>query len=139
MCRLRIFKIYIALSSAKMRDFDILSLSMRSLHVSLTSPATLEHLKFDILFQNNSKRFSHDAFYRDLRGAHVWRHLDSTIIRPTGSRLQRVDIDIQYNFRHNKYVIEPDNADILESVLGALPLLRKKGILSVKATVTRSG
>ena len=53
MCRLRVLEIYrdIDPSSATMRDFNILSLLIRSLRISLTSPATLEHLKFDIELQ----------------------------------------------------------------------------------------
>jgi len=90
MCRLRVFEICVDPSSAKMSDFDILSFLMRSLRVSLTSPATLEHLKFDITFEGGSNHFDHDAFYDDLREADVWSHLDSIITHPIGSRLQRV-------------------------------------------------
>ena len=137
MCRLRVFEIYIDPFSAEIWDFDVLSVLMLSLCVSLTSPATLEHLKFAIVFQGNSNTFDHYAFYDDLRDADVWRHLDSIITHPTGSRLQRVDIDIRYIFRYDDDVVEPDNTEILESILDALPLLREKGILSVEANVRR--
>jgi hypothetical protein len=110
---------------------------MRSLRVSLTSPATLEHLKFDIVFEGNSNHFNYYKLFDDLRDADVWRHLDSIITHPTGSRLQRVDIDIKYSFRYDDDVLEPDNTGILEAVLGALPLLREKGILFVEANVSR--
>ena len=52
---------------------------MRSLLVSLTSPATLECLKFEIVFELGA----------------------SIITHPTGSRLQKVDVDIKYCFRYD--------------------------------------
>jgi hypothetical protein len=73
------------------------------------------------------------VFFNDLRDADVWSHLDSIITHPTGSRLQRVDINIRYAFRRDDNVIEPDDTEVSEAVLNALPLLRKKGILFVKA------
>jgi len=78
-----------------------------------------------------------DAFYHDLRDDDVWSHLDSIITHPTGSRLQRVDIDIRYSFRDDDNVTEPDDDDIVEAVLDGLPLLREKGILFVEAVVGR--
>ncbi|KIM92278.1 hypothetical protein PILCRDRAFT_762268 [Piloderma croceum F 1598] len=135
MCRLRIFEIYVHPSSAYMSDFDILSFLMCSLRVSLTSPAMLEHLKFDIVFEGNSNHFNYYALFDDLRDADVWSHLDSIVTHPTGSRLQRVNINIQYSFRYDSDVSEPDNTEILQAVLDALPLLHEKGILFVKATV----
>jgi hypothetical protein len=138
MCRLRVLKIYINPFSATMSDFDILSILIRSLRVSLTSPATLEHIKFNIVFTGGSNRFDHDGFYDDLHNADVWSHLDSIITHPTGSRLQRVDINIKYNFVYrdddSEYIMEPLNTEVLEPVLDALPLLRKKGILFVEVT-----
>jgi hypothetical protein len=133
MCRLRYFEININPDSAFMVDFDILSFLMRSLCVSLTSPATLEHLKFKICFHGNDNHFDHYGFYKDLRDADVWSHLDSIITHPTGSRLQRVDIDIRYTLRYDDNIMEPYNHEILEAVLDALPLLREKGILFVEA------
>jgi len=124
MCRLRFFEIGII---TIMHDFDILSFLMRSLCISLTSPATLEHLKFHFTFRGDSNYFNHNRFYEDLRDADVWRHLDSIITHPTGSRLQRVDLVISYTFRYDPY-----NDEILESILDALPLLREKGILLSK-------
>jgi hypothetical protein len=131
MCSIRCFEIYVRPESARVRDFDILSFLMRALCVSLTSPATLEHLKFKIWFYAADDHFNLDGFYEDLRGADVWTYLDSIIIHPTGSRLQRVDIVIIYSFRYGN---EPTNDEILEAVLDGLPLLRRKGILSVEAT-----
>jgi len=129
MCRLRYFEININPGFAFMVDFDILSFLMRSLCVSLTSPATLEHLKFKICFRDTG--IDNYGFY--LRDADAWSHLDSIITHPTGSRLQRVDIHIEYSFRYDDDVSEPDNDEILEAVLDALPLLREKGILFVEA------
>ncbi|KIL56625.1 hypothetical protein M378DRAFT_89061 [Amanita muscaria Koide BX008] len=135
MCRLRVFEIRIDPSSAMMRDFHILSFLMGSLRVSLTSPATLEHLKFDIVFFGNDNHFNFYKFYNDLRDADVWSHLDSIITHPTGSRLQRVDINIEYSFRYDDDVMEPDETLVMEPVLDALPLLREKGILFVEADI----
>ena len=134
MSHLRVLEIGIDPSSAAMSDFAILSFLMRSLRASLTSPATLEHLKLNLTFQGNHSSFNHDLFYRDLRRDDVWRHLDSIVTHPTGSRLQRVDIQIQYSFRYDDDVMEPNNDELLDSaVLDNLPLLRDKGILCVEA------
>ena len=133
MCRLRFFKIYIDLGSATMYDFDILSLLMGSLRISLTSPATLEHLEFNIWFRGFSNNFDTYRFYDDLRNAEVWSHLDSIITQPTGSRIQRVDICINYSFRYDAEDEEPDEDRVMEAVLDGLPSLRTKGILFVKA------
>jgi hypothetical protein len=135
MCRLRFFEIDIHPYSATMSDFDILSFLMRSLCVSLTSPATLEHIKLNIRFRSGDDQFDQNEFYEDLRDADVWSHLDSIITHPTGSRLQRVDIDIDYTFRYDDEVMEPHNNGILEAVLDGLPLLREKGILFVEAAI----
>ena len=72
--RLRIFKIYIELSSTIMYDFDILSFLIGSTCISLTSPAT-----FSI----------------------------TTHPLAAGSRLQRVDINFNYSFRHSVDGDEP--------------------------------
>ena len=85
------------------------------------------------MFEGNDNFFNHYKFYRDLRRDNVWRYLDSIVTHPTGSRLKRVDIDITYCFRYDDDVMEPDNDEILEAVLDALPLLRDKGILFVGA------
>ena len=135
MCRLRVFKIFISLFSTTWRNFSILSFLMRSLRVSLTSPATLEHLQLDIEFIGNNNFFPCHALFRNLRNDDVWSHLDSIITHPTGSRLQRVDINIEYHFRYDDDVIEPDETEVIKPVLDALPLLREKGILFVKATL----
>ena len=133
MCRLRFLEITIDPFSATMSDFAVLSILIRSLSISLTSPVTLEHLKFNITFDGDDNEFDHDAFYKDLRDADIWSHLDSIITHPSGSRLQRVDINIDYTFRYDDCVTEPDNDEILAAVLDGLPLLRKKGILFVNA------
>jgi len=135
MCRLRSLEIKIGPRSAKMRHFALLPFLMRSLSISLTSPATLERLKFNIAFEGHDNQFDHYEFYKDLRAADVWSHLDSIITHLTGSRLQRVDINIKYTFYYDDDVTEPDNDEILEAVLDNLPLLREKGILFVEAIV----
>jgi hypothetical protein len=109
---------------------------MCSLCISLTSPATLEHLELNIRFHGSNIYFN-IAFYEKLRDADVWRHLDSIISHPTGSRLQRVDINIDYTFRYHDYRREPDKDEMEKAVLDALPLLRTKGILFVEATLRR--
>ena len=142
MCRLRFLEIYIDPSSANLDNFDILIVLIHSLLVSLTSPATLEHLKFDIVFRG---WYIYDLdFFVELQNADVWRDLDSIITHPYGSRLQRVDIDIQYAFRpgpgHGRNVIEqfePTDRGVWD-VVSALPLLHEKGILFVNATTNLS-
>ena len=141
MCRLRVLEIYIDPSSATMSDFGMLSFLIRSLLVSLTSPATLEHLKFDISFEPYAHRFYQDRalFFDDLRNAGVWSHLGSIITLPTGSRLQRVDIKIRFNFICNsEHDMYPDDSKVSKPVLNAvhdaLPLLHEEGILFVEAS-----
>jgi hypothetical protein len=85
MCCLHVFKINVHPSSATMSGFDILSFLMHSLRVSLTSPATLKHLKFNIVFEANSNHFNYCALFDDLCDADVWSHLNSIITHPTGS------------------------------------------------------
>jgi hypothetical protein len=150
MCRLRFFEINVKLGCATVHDFDILSFLMGSLCISLTSPATLEHLKFTIFFRGSSNNFRlhrEEQFFEDLRSADAWTRLDSLTSHPTGSRLQRVDINIDYSFRHDDDASEPsedgvlndDDASepsedgVLNAVLDGLPLLRTKGILFVEA------
>ena len=53
MSHLRILEIAINPGSAIMSDFAILSFLMRCLYASLTSPATLEHLKLNITFEGH--------------------------------------------------------------------------------------
>ena len=132
MCRLRVLEIYINPPCAMIEDFDyILSFLIGSLRISLTSPATLEYLQFDLVFEGNDNEFDHYSFFNDLRRADFWSHLDSIVTHPTGSRLQNVDIYIAYAFRYDDDVREPE---VEKPVLDALPLLREKGILFVKAT-----
>ena len=128
MCRLRFLEVYINLNSI-MRDFNLLSSFMESLCISLTSPATLEHLKFNFQYRNNYYGW-HYTLYGDLCNAGVWRHLDSITTHPTGSRLQRVDIKIDY---YDHGIREFDQDLIEKTVLDGLPLLRTKGILFVEA------
>ena len=108
---------------------------MGSLSISLTSPATLEHLVFNINFFGNDNEFNNPLFYQLLRDADVWSHLDSIASPPTGSRLQRVDIIIHYSFRYHDDGPEPDEDEVMEAVLDGLPLLRMKDILFVEAVV----
>ncbi|EDR08418.1 uncharacterized protein LACBIDRAFT_326852 [Laccaria bicolor S238N-H82] len=133
MSYLRILEIDINPHSATMSDFAVLSFVMRSLCASLTSPATLEHLKLNIKFEGYDNNFQHYPFYDDLRDDDVWGLLDSIVTHPTGSRLQRVNIDIIYCFCYDADGSNPDNDDILEAVLDSLPLLHEKGILFLKA------
>ena len=88
MCCLRFFKINIYLSPATRYDFDILSFLMGSLCISLTSPATLEHLEFNISFSGDDNYFYDNGFYHDLQEADVWDHLDSITSHQSGSQLQ---------------------------------------------------
>jgi hypothetical protein len=133
MCRLRFFEIHANLGAATVHDFDILSFLMGSLCISLTSPATLEHLKLNISFRGSINRFIDrvNSFSENSRVADAWRHLDSIASHPTGSRLERVDININYSFRYNK-VGEPNEIEVLKGVLDGLPLLHTKGILFVE-------
>jgi hypothetical protein len=132
MCCLRVFEIHVKPYSTTMSDFGILLFLIRSLRLSLTSPATLEHLKFSIVFEGIDNYYDHDIFITTLRNADFWTHLDSIITHPTGSRLQKVDINIEYAFRHDDDGREPDSSEVTEPVLDALPLLREKGILFVE-------
>ena len=135
MCRLRFLKVYADLDSKSMDDFPILSLLMGSLCISLTSPATLEHLEFNIRIRGRIFDLDFALFYENLRDAHVWSRLNSITTHPTGSRLQRVDINIDYSFRYDDDEEEPDKDEIEKAVLDGLPSLRTNCILFVKAVL----
>ena len=111
---------------------------MDSLSISLTTPSTLEHLKLNIRFHNNCL----NPFYENLRDA--WSHLDSFTTHSAGSRLQRVDINIEYSFRiwesygDDGELDEFDEDELLKAVHDGLPLLRSKGILFVEANLVDS-
>ena len=141
MYRLRVLEIYLDPHSTTMSDFGILYFVIRSLRVGLTSPAALEHLKFDIVFSNYYMHdtVDRDLFYDDLREADIWSHLDTIITHPTGSQLQRVEINIRSFYDEVGYTMEPDNSGASKPVLDALPLLREKRILFVKVTCRRLG
>ena len=130
MCRLRFLEIYLNLSRTMGHGFNILNFLMGSLSISLTSS---EHLKLNIRFRTDIP-FDPYTFYGYLRS--VWRPLDSFTTDPTRSRLQRVDININYVcLVKYAWVEEPDNNEISKAVLDGLPLLRSKGILFVKAVL----
>ena len=135
MGRLRFFEINVNLGPATWHDFDILAFLMGSLYMSMTAPATLEHLKLNVSFCGSDNDFivREDSFFSDLRYALAWFYLDSITSDPAGSRLQRVDININYSFRCDDNVREPDENEVLIAVLDSLPLLRTKGILFVEA------
>jgi hypothetical protein len=110
---------------------------MGSLRISLTSPATLEHLKFNIRFLGFHRAFNFNIFYDKLRD--VWTHLNSISSHPTGSRLQRVEINIYYTFQNDNEVQfhEHDENKVVKAVLDGLPILRTKGILFVETIVRK--
>jgi hypothetical protein len=128
MCRLRFFEIYAHLVSGTIYDFNILSFLMGSLCISLTSPATLEHLKLNLNISFNEFN-THSALYANLHNADVWSHLDSITSHPTGSRLQRVDININICFDDLE---KPADDKVSKAILDSLPLLCSKGILFVE-------
>ena len=136
MCRLRFLEIYVDLGAATVYDFDILSFLMGSLCISLAPPATLEHLKIDISFRGNAYNadFECETFYEDLEDANVWQYLDSIAIHPSGSQLQRVDINIDYCYlREDDIELEPHDNEVVKIIIDGLPLLRAKDILFVGA------
>jgi hypothetical protein len=115
-------------------DFDILPFLIQSLLVTLSSPATLEHVKLYLDFSDVEDR---DALLDDLHDAGVWKQLDSIITHPTGSRLQRVDINIAYqpaSDNESDDIVGTGEADVANRIFDALPLLREKGVLFVEAT-----
>lgn len=143
LCHLRFFEIHFELDSPDVDDeYDLNILTfkflMDSLSISLTTPSTLEHLELNIRFQNNCL----NPFYENLQEA--WSHLDSFTTHSAGSRLKRVDVNIEYSFRclesydDDGELDEFDEDELLKSVLDGLPLLRSKGILSVKADLVDS-
>jgi hypothetical protein len=137
--RLRFFEIYIDrrnYGTVAYHEFDILSSLIDSLCISLTSPATLEHLKLNIQFRGNDNNFYVDSFYEYLRDD-VCSPLDSITTHPSGSQLQRVDISFNYSFRHDDDTMEPDEDEVVEAILDGLPLLRTKGILFVEVAELR--
>jgi hypothetical protein len=102
---------------------------MGSIRISLTSPATLEHLKFDIVFLGLMTDFNFITFYENLRDAVAWNYLDSIINQPGGSQLQRVDININFSFLFEGEGPDPDEDKVLKALRDSLPLLCTKGIL----------
>jgi hypothetical protein len=122
MCRLRSFDAELFASTIT-DGMHTLSMLIRSLCVSLTLPATLEHLTFHMSFAPHN---DNPRFYEDLRDADAWSGLDSIITHPTGSQLHRIDINIDYAFGLQ-------NDDVIKAVLEGLPLLHNKGILFVKS------
>jgi len=116
--------------STTIRDMNILSFMIRTLGVSLASPATLEHLKFSIEIESDDDHFNGNAIFDDLRYADVWKHLDSFSTHPSCSRLQRVDIEIKFEDNLVGY----DETKVVKPILDALPLLGRRGILFVKST-----
>ena len=114
---------------------NLLSFVMGSLCMSLTFPATLEHLKFYITIRGQKMFSDYLKFFDILRYA---GHLDSISTLPTASRLQRVDIVFDYCLCESDDFEEPDGDEVAEAVLNSLPLLRTKGILVVEAFVNES-
>ena len=137
MCNLRFLEIHIGLGAATGGDFAVLASLMGLLPISLTSPATLERLRFNI----RVCALNHN-FYENLRK--TWSHLDSIATHPNGSRLQRVDINIKAFFPDKYHDCsgctweerEKINEDeVLKVAFEALPLLHTKGIVFVKAAM----
>jgi len=124
MCRLRIFEITLT----NTYDFKILSSLMDSLCISLISPATLEQLEVNIMHYE----YDDYLFYKVLRDAEAWSHLDSFTTHPSSSRLQRVNINVDYSYEDPYDYVSED--EVLEAVYDGLPLLCTKGILFVKVT-----
>ena len=135
MCGLRFFEIHIGVSCSTVYKLETL---MDSLCICL-SPATLEHLELNICFHYFTNRVD-NPYYVDLRD--TWRRLDSIITRSTGSRLQRVDVNISCSFRYSLYQIDEeldkfDEDEVWKVVLDGLPLLRTKGILFIKVALVQ--
>jgi len=135
MCRPRIFEIRIFTfeSSSKTYDYKVLSSLMGSLCISLTSPATLEELEISILFRSELNPFGFldtNMFCKNLRDAEAWSRLDSITTHPSGLRLRRVNIRLDYSLPFDDRI----KKKVLKAIYAALPLLRKKGILFVKVT-----
>lgn len=139
MSHLRVFEITVNLISPNtgMSDFDVLPFLIRSLPVSLSSPATLEHLKLCLGYLDDE---NHNILFDNLCDAGVWSQLDFIITHPTGSRLQRVDINIAYVLPYDDEsddIVVTREADVVGPIFGALPLLHEKGVLFIKVTFHR--
>ena len=134
-CGLRFLEIHIDI--ANVEDFALLASLMVILSNSLPSPATLEHLEFNIWVRDLGNGFD-NTFYENLR--ETWSHLDYITTHPTGSRLQRVDINIKAAFSSEHYTRverkELDENKVLKAAFDALPLLHTKGIAFVKTAMT---
>jgi len=133
MSHLRFLQIDVDAGAANPNDLDVLSFLLRSLQISLTSP-TLEHLKCDIKFYADC--YALENFRQELREYDIWGHLDSMITHPTGSQLQRMDIDITYYFYEGDDIqdLGDTGGQICGVILEVLPSLREKGILFVTAS-----
>ena len=116
MCRLRrgFFEIDAYLGSTGTYD---LSHYMGSFRISLTSPATLEHLKFNVQLRG----FNFDRrFHEDLRDSDVWRHLNSISTHPNGSRLRRVDINIKLTYHLYHGELKEPEVDKVKKVVNLM-------------------
>ena len=129
MSHLRVLEFYVDPHSTTISHFSILSFFIRSLRVSSSSPATLEHLKFNITVHVNEDMLDNDAYYDDLYYDVVWSYLDSIATHPAGSRLQRVDVDVNFHYDNT----DDDDVEATESdfepILEELPSLQERGIL----------
>lgn len=127
------YTLLIVLDSQSLSFFyDIL---MGSLCISLTSPATLEHLEFNIRFGCDST-YNFHRFMENLRDADLWSSLDFITTHQAGSRLQRVDVNIEYTGSYDDYMqCEPTQyqGQVVKAILDNLPLLHTRGILFIKA------
>jgi hypothetical protein len=134
LCRLRRLEIYIDLNSeadddGSDVDFHVLSCFILSLSVSLSSPAILEHLTFNIRFHDPDINF----FYDKLRN--IWCPFDYVTTLPTTSWLQQVEINIEYLFCYDDELEPPVMNEISQAVYDGLPLLQTRHILFVNSTV----
>lgn len=136
MCRLLYFETSVGVPADGLytdSNLAALSVLMRSLYMSLTPPATLEHLKLHLYFLDLDD-FDMDSFYAELHDDDIWSILDSIVTRPIGSQLKRVDIKIESYFREDVWGINVENHEenLLEAILNSLPLLHKKDILIIQ-------
>jgi hypothetical protein len=79
-----------------------------------------------------ARQFGH-TLLDDIRDADFWSDLDTFVTHPTGSRLQRVDIEVSHYSQPDPTFYWPDPKKLVESVHDWLPLLRERGILFVRA------
>jgi hypothetical protein len=91
MNHLRYFKVVVDIDL----DCDNLCFLIRSLLFSLASHAILEHIELKISFRSYHDHLNYYGLFEGLRGVDFWNHLDSITAHPIGSRLQRVDINIE--------------------------------------------